>query len=70
MTGERFRRYRFPKPPVDEQIKIVSFLDTRCGQINSSIAKAEQQIKLLQEYRTTLISDAVTGKIDIREEAA
>ena len=35
--------------------------------VDNSINKAEKQIELLQEYRTALISEAVTGKIDVRE---
>ncbi|MCK4621318.1 MAG: restriction endonuclease subunit S [Desulfuromonadales bacterium] len=57
-------------PPTTEQNAIIKFLENKIETIDDSISQAEQQIQLLQEYRTTLISDAVTGKIDIREEAA
>ena len=38
--------------------------------IDSAIARAHRQIDLLQEYRTRLIADVVTGKLDVREAAA
>ena len=53
-------------PPLEEQRKIVAFLDKESVKINQAIAQIEKEIELIQEYRTTLISDAVTGKIDVR----
>ena len=38
--------------------------------IDSAIARARRQIELVQEYRTRLIADVVTGKLDVREAAA
>ncbi len=55
-------------PPAKEQTAIVAYLDEKTAQIDQTIARAERQIELLQEYRTALISAAVTGKIDVREE--
>ncbi len=54
-------------PNLDEQENICSYLKTKNGEIDLAISKAKQEIELIQEYRTTLISDAVTGKIDVRE---
>jgi type I restriction enzyme S subunit len=54
-------------PPVDEQQQIVEYIHKVNLQTNQAIAKTEKEIELIQEYRTTLISDAVTGKIDVRE---
>lgn len=53
-------------PPKQEQYQIVSFLDQITKEISLLIDDYEHQIMLLQEYRTTLISDVVTGKIDVR----
>jgi type I restriction enzyme S subunit len=53
-------------PPYKEQQAIIKYLDKNLLLIDSSIQKAEQQIHLLQEYRTALISEAATGKIDVR----
>jgi len=53
-------------PPPDEQRAIASFLDRETARIDALIEKVEQSIELLREYRTALISAAVTGKIDVR----
>jgi type I restriction enzyme S subunit len=54
-------------PPLPEQQQIVSCLDEKNQQIDDLISKEQRKIELLQEYRQSLISDAVTGKIDVRE---
>ena len=54
-------------PAIQEQVEIILFIETESAKINLAITKAEKEIELIQEYRTTLISDAVTGKIDVRE---
>lgn len=53
-------------PPLEEQRKIVAYLDDRCRRMDSLIAKADAVINTIQEYRSALITDAVTGKIDVR----
>ena len=55
-------------PPVDEQDKIVNFLDHKTQQLDELIAAEGRKIELLKEYRQSLISEAVTGKIDVRNE--
>lgn len=52
-------------PDLKEQDKIVQYIDNECGRINTILGKFNKQIDLLQEYRTTLISDVVTGKIKV-----
>lgn len=47
---------------------MAAFLDNQIGNIDLLIEKSNQYIELLKEYRTALISAAVTGKIDVREE--
>ena len=54
-------------PPLSEQKSIVSYLDSETSKIDTRIAKRRKQIELLQEYKQTLITAAVTGKIDVRE---
>lgn len=56
-------------PLKKEQIAISNFLDHKTTQIDSQITLEQKSIELLKEYRTALISEAVTGKIDVREEA-
>jgi type I restriction enzyme, S subunit len=69
LTCAALRKVRVPLPPSDEQRQIVDFLDERCGTIDSLIAKANDVIETLGEYRSALITDAVTGKIDVRAAA-
>ena len=53
-------------PPLNEQESIVAYLDSICMKIDILIEKTNRKIKDLQELRTRLIGDAVTGKIDVR----
>ena len=55
-------------PPVNEQDKIVNYLDRKTKQINNLISTERRKIELLKEYRQSLISEVVTGKIDVRNE--
>lgn len=57
-------------PPLQEQAAIVKFLDNAIAKIIRIIDRTKSEIELLQEYRTCLISDVVTGKLDVREAAA
>lgn len=53
-------------PPGEEQNAIARFLDTSLSTIGATINQSLSQINLMAEYRTRLISDVVTGKIDVR----
>ena len=50
-----------------EQQAIIEFIKSETSTIDTLISKYQKQIDLMQEYRTSLISQAVTGKIDVRE---
>ena len=52
-------------PNLDEQGKIVEFLKLEEKKFNSAFELVQQQIEKLKEYKTTLINDAVTGKIKV-----
>lgn len=54
-------------PPLPEQQAIAAFLDRETAKIDALTYKVETVIEKLKEYRTALISAAVTGKIDVRE---
>ena len=56
-----------PLPPDTEQHSITAFIDLEVGKIDRLIQRVEQAIARLSEYRTALITAAVTGKIDVRE---
>ncbi len=70
LTDEAFFGAPFPLPPLPEQAAIVEHLDRATADIDAAIARARRQIELVQEYRTRLIADVVTGKLDVRSAAA
>ena len=55
-------------PPLKEQVQIANFLDCKTKQIDELIAAEQRKVELLKEYRQSLISEVVTGKIDVRNE--
>lgn len=65
---ETFERFFFPFPHIDEQNLIVQYLNDNVSKINLTIHKVEENIALLEEYKTSLIHHVVTGKIDVRSE--
>jgi type I restriction enzyme, S subunit len=54
-------------PSNEQQIQIVEYLDEQTQKIDSTIEKETQRIELLKEYRQSLISEVVTGKVDVRD---
>ncbi len=70
ITGTQLRRQRIPIPPLSEQSAIVSFLDDTTTRMDSGISLVVRQIALVSEYRARLISDIVTGQLDVREVTA
>ena len=61
-------RFPIPLPPLEEQRIIAGYLRSHITAIDSLIARTQASINSIREYRQTLISSAVTGKIDLREE--
>lgn len=61
---------RIPLPPLSEQHAIARFLTDTCQRISAACAAVKREIELFHEYRTRLIADVVTGKLDVREAAA
>jgi type I restriction enzyme S subunit len=57
-------------PPLEVQDDIADWIDKSTRQISNSISAVEQEIALIQEFRTRLIADVVTGKLDVRAAAA
>lgn len=53
-------------PPKNEQAEIVEYLDDICGRVDAIIENLYKRIDIFHEYRTRLISDVVTGQIDVR----
>jgi type I restriction enzyme S subunit len=57
-------------PPLKEQTELIAALSHAVDPITTAIARTEREIALMQEYRTRLTADIVTGKLDVREAAA
>ena len=68
LSQELLKRLPVLLPSPDEQKEIANFLDLKTKQIDELIAAEQRKIELLKEYRQSLISEAVTGKIDVRSE--
>jgi type I restriction enzyme S subunit len=66
LNQEDTKNILVPLPPLNEQRAIVAELDEKCGRIDHLVAAVQREVELLHEYRTRLISDVVTGKLDVR----
>jgi type I restriction enzyme, S subunit len=69
LSQHNLENFVFPLPPIMEENKIATYLDKQTTQFDELIAKSKTQITLLEEKKQTLITSAVTGKIDVRNEA-
>ena len=68
LTSENLMNIAITIPPLSEQHQIANFLNHKTKQIDVLITAEGRKIELLKEYRQSLISEAVTGKIDVRNE--
>ena len=57
-----------PIPNLEEQLLIARYIEEEIIRIETLISKSLQEIELLKEYKTALISEVVTGKVDVRDE--
>jgi type I restriction enzyme S subunit len=57
-------------PPLDEQKRIVEHIDAQTADIDAAIERTERQLALMQQYRTSLVTEVVTGAVDVRDEVA
>ena len=64
MTQKDLYNVWFPRPSLDEQYRIASYLDRKCAQIDAIIAKQQQVIDKLKEYKLSIITEAVTKGLD------
>lgn len=62
---ETFAKLFLPVPPLSEQRAIVSYIEAQTANINKLINAYQQQVERVKEYKQRLISDAVTGKINV-----
>ena len=65
---QTFGKQYLPIPPEEEQKEIVNFIHTRINKIDTMIEALKAEIDRLTEYKQRLISDVVTGQIDVRGE--
>ena len=69
LNFEQLGNFNFSLPPMVEQNEIIKNLEHEIACIDTTISLSEQEINLIEEYRTALINEAVTGKIDVRGNA-
>jgi type I restriction enzyme S subunit len=68
LNFEQLKNFIFPIPNIDEQQEILLYIDFKENSLNSLILKTQSEIELLKEYKIALISEVVTGKVDVRNE--
>lgn len=66
LSVEKIKNLSIPVPNEIEQKEIVDYILYEQNRIDSIISKSQQEIELLKEYKTALISEVVTGKVDVR----
>lgn len=66
LPADAFKNFEIPLPPYEEQIKIVQAIGDEEQKTKAAIECLKKQIDLLNDLKTRLISDTVTGKIDVR----
>lgn len=64
---QQIRKFKIIKPSDEDMLEIVSFLKSRTSLINNLLKLNKKYIKRLKSYRQSIISEAVTGKIDVRD---
>jgi type I restriction enzyme S subunit len=69
LKASKLPALRLLAPPINEQLKIVTLIDAETAKVDALIAKVHEAIEHLQQLRKTLISAAVTGKINVQEDA-
>lgn len=70
LTQGDLNNLRVPIPPRHEQTAIVAFVKEKTASMDDAISRPEREIDLLREYRTRLVADVVTGKLDVRAAAS
>ena len=68
ISASKLKNLLVSVPPIPEQEQIVKHIENETSKIDKTLSQFEKEIALLEEYKTALISEAVTGKIDVREE--
>jgi len=66
ITCEDLKRFKIAIPPTPEQEVLVRHIQTETRTLTTALTRLEREIELLREYRTRLVADVVTGKLDVR----
>ncbi|RJR21963.1 MAG: restriction endonuclease subunit S [Desulfobacteraceae bacterium] len=66
LSNSKLSVFKLPLPPLTEQQEIVTYIETKTQTIDKAIERINKEIDLITEYRTSLISNVVTGKVDVR----
>ena len=66
LNGDKYAKMAVPVPPLEEQKTICRWITEECKPLDDAIARTEDEIKLIREYRDRLIADVVTGQVDVR----
>jgi type I restriction enzyme, S subunit len=69
ITCEDLKRFKIAIPPVREQDALLKHVQAETSTLTATITRLDHEIELLREYRTRLVADVVTGKLDVREAA-
>ncbi|WP_294369681.1 restriction endonuclease subunit S [uncultured Clostridium sp.] len=64
---DNFKQIVTPVPPYEEQLEIVEYLEAKLSEVDEMISGINKEITLVEELRTKLISDVVTGQVDVRD---
>ena len=67
ISQDIIKNFKIPLPPLQEQKAIAEFLDTQITKIDLAIEKTKEQITLIKEYKTSLINQAVCGRIQLKD---
>lgn len=70
LSPEQIKGFKVALPPVSEQQAICEYVEAETTGLNTAISRLNREIDLLREYRTRLVADVVTGKLDVRAAAA
>lgn len=69
LSFNHVKKVKLPQPGLEEQAAIANYIESAIARIDALINKTERSIELLREHRTSLITAAVTGKVDLRNGA-
>jgi type I restriction enzyme S subunit len=70
ITCEDLKRFQLAIPPAPDQEELLKYVQAETQTLNNALNRLEREITLLREYRTRLVADVVTGKLDVREAAS